>query len=59
MSKLDELNEAMMALWVLDDEITNRRLTEAVLGLDGGWLQRQHDKMSQLRKIVKTNEGAF
>ncbi len=45
-------DEAVMAIWVVEDTITKRRMIEAVLGIDGGWLQRQHDEMARLRDLV-------
>lgn len=37
----------------LEAEITDRRLREAVLGIDGDWLKDQDAKISKLRSMLK------
>lgn len=37
----------------LEAQVTDRRIREAVLGVDGGWLKEQDAKISALRSQLK------
>lgn len=40
-------------IFQLEASITNRRLREAILGTDGGWLKNINDQIATLRSIIK------
>lgn len=49
---LDEATAAKDTILVLEAQITPRRLREAVLGADGGWLLEQEAKIAKLREGI-------
>lgn len=44
---------AMQEYKILEDSITNVRITDAVLGTDKGWLKETREKMAALEKKIK------
>jgi hypothetical protein len=47
------VSEAMMKIIELESTITSRRLREAILGTDGGWLSNVNQQIAALRKGSK------
>lgn len=54
-SKTDEeLNRSVLEQIIqLESSVTDRRLREAVLGVDGGWLENLNSQISDLRSKLK------
>lgn len=51
---IPDQNEAIIAeISELESQITDRRIREAIIGTDGGWLKAQDEKIAALRhKLV-------
>ena len=45
---------ALGKILTIEASITPRRLREAVLGMDGGWLAEQNAKIQELRNNIKS-----
>lgn len=43
------VNPILLEIVALENQITNRRLREAVLGIDGGWLFNINEQIKNLR----------
>ncbi len=50
-----KINPIKLEIDKLEQEISPRRLREALLGLDNGWLKQQHDKIVELENQLKGN----
>lgn len=46
--------ELMLQIRTLERTITARRLREAVLGVDGGWLERVDAQLAELRQALES-----
>lgn len=51
------VDEAVAKLYELEDKVTKRRLIEAVLGIDNGWLASMHVQMEAQRAIINGQEN--
>lgn len=47
-----EKQKAARAIAALESQITPRRLREAVLGIDGGWLETKNAEIKKLRESL-------